>query len=121
MRDEDWVLVVEDDEDLRTAIADVLRDEGMKVAEAGDGVDALAWLHTHERPRVILLDLMMPRMDGIQFRTAQLAEPELASVPVVIMTASTAHQDLLDAAHVDEVIHKPVTAEKLRSVAGRHN
>ena len=120
MREEGWVLVVEDDEDLRTVIADVLRDEGMKVAEAVDGVEALTWLHAHERPKMILLDLMMPRMDGIQFRAAQLAEPELASVPVVFMTASTVHQHLLDAAHVAEVIHKPVSAKTLRSVAGRH-
>ncbi len=115
------MLVVEDDEDLRSAIVDVLRDKGIKVAEAGDGLDALVWLHAHERPRMILLDLMMPRMDGIQFRTAQLAEPELASVPVVIMTASTAHQKLLDDAHVDEVIHKPVSVATLLSVTGRHS
>lgn len=114
------VLLVEDDDDLRMTMAALLREEGIKVADVANGVEALAWMHAHGRPAVILLDLMMPRMDGIQFRTAQLAVPELADVPVVLMTASTVHQHLVETCGVDEVIRKPVEFEKLLGVVRRY-
>lgn len=107
------VLIVEDDEDLRVTIAEVLRDEGVLVVEAGDGHEALAWMKSHERPSVIVLDLMMPRMDGMQFRAAQLEDSALASVPVVFMTASTPTQSLLDDAGAAGVLRKPVSFERL--------
>jgi len=114
------VLVVEDDDDLRTTIADLLRQERVDVAEAANGIEALAWMHGHAHPVLILLDVMMPRMDGVEFRKAQLAEPDLAGIPVVLMTASTVHQPLLEACGVDEIVRKPVELEKLVSVLHRY-
>jgi len=115
-----FVLLVEDDEDLRVTVAEILRDEGLEVAETSNGLEALAWLRTHRTPEVILLDLMMPRMDGIQFRTAQLSDPTLAGVPVVLMTASTIQQRVLDASGVHEVLRKPVEADQLVSKLRRY-
>lgn len=113
------LLLVEDDDDLRLTVAEVLRDHGVEVVEASNGVEALAWMHEHEKPVAIVLDLMMPKMDGMQFRAAQLADPDLRDIPVVFMTASTVKQHVLDAAGAAAVLRKPVTIDELFSVLGR--
>ena len=82
------ILLVEDDRDLRDSIKEALEDEGYAVVGATDGVDAIEHLRTGGAlPRLILLDLMMPRMNGYQFREAQLANPSWASIPVVVLSA----------------------------------
>jgi CheY-like chemotaxis protein len=80
------VLVVEDDPAIREWLRDALTDEGYAVEAAGTGRAALARL-TAWRPRLILLDLKMPDLDGWGFRAAQLADPAIAGIPVVVMTA----------------------------------
>jgi CheY-like chemotaxis protein len=77
------LLIVEDHEDTREAIALRMRYEGFDVATAGDGADALWQLRHGLRPRVILLDLNMPDKNGRQFRTEQILDPRLESIPVV--------------------------------------
>lgn len=89
------ILVVDDDLDLRTMIAEILSDEGYSVATAANGREALQRLQDGTRPSVILLDLMMPEMDGWEFRRRQLAEPQLAPTPVIVFTA---HGNASDAA-----------------------
>jgi CheY-like chemotaxis protein len=83
------VLIIEDDEGLREAIATELRDAGHRVTTASDGSDALEQLRTlaDARPDVILLDLMMPNMGGQLFRHRQLADARLADIPTLVMTA----------------------------------
>ena len=81
------VLLVEDDRDLREAVAEVLRMEGFEPVCAGDGQEALDYLRVGETPRLILLDLMMPTMDGERFRAEQLKRPWLRSIPVLILSA----------------------------------
>ena len=83
------VLVVEDDVDILRAIVQVLEDEDITVRAAENGRDALAVLRAPgaQRPRVILLDLMMPIMDGWAFRAEQLRDPTLADIPVIVLTA----------------------------------
>jgi len=83
------ILIVEDDNDVRSALSELLESEGFAVEGAPDGREALARLRGGTVcPAVILLDLMMPGMDGWDFRTEQLRDPKLASVPVVIVSAS---------------------------------
>lgn len=83
-----WILLVDDDAGIREALSMVLADEGYRVLVAEDGADALRLLRASERlPAVILLDLMMPVMDGYQFRAAQLADATLAGIPVIVLTA----------------------------------
>ena len=82
------VLVVDDDRTIRGFVADVLADEGYEVKTAGDGSEALA-VSREWRPDLIVLDLMMPVMDGWTFRARQRQEDELASVPVVVTSAAT--------------------------------
>jgi CheY-like chemotaxis protein len=81
------ILLVDDDEDLRGLMQAVLEREDYEVAVAANGREALDWLRSGGRPALILLDLMMPEMNGWQFRAAQLAEPAWADIPVVVVTA----------------------------------
>jgi CheY-like chemotaxis protein len=81
------VLVVEDDFDVRDALVPILEYEGHRVTSAANGREALERLHAMDPPSVILLDLMMPVMDGEGFRKEQLRDPSLASIPVVVVSA----------------------------------
>src|SRR2546427_3268392 len=84
-RASDRILVVEDDPDARDEMARVLRSEGYDVAAAGDGEQALAELR-RAAPALILLDLMMPVMDGFEFRVRQMQDPALAGIPVIVLS-----------------------------------
>jgi CheY-like chemotaxis protein len=79
------ILIVEDDADIRDLMKIFLEADGYRVDAAADGIDALEQLHAGARPTVILLDLMMPRMDGEQF-LKQLRASEFAKIPVVIIS-----------------------------------
>jgi CheY-like chemotaxis protein len=81
------VLVVDDDEEIREVMTEALVAEGYVVRCAANGERAIEQLQTGFRPQVILLDLMMPVMDGWQFRSRQLAAAQWASIPVVIISA----------------------------------
>lgn len=85
-RQGDGVLVVDDDVDLKELLADMLRGEGLPVTVASNGLEALETLRRGLTPCVILLDLMMPVMDGWQFRTRQLQDERLREIPTVIFT-----------------------------------
>jgi CheY-like chemotaxis protein len=80
------VLIVEDDEDVRDFMDVLLRASGYETMTASNGAIGLEMMH-HRRPNVVLLDLMMPVMDGWTFRQRQLEEPDLALVPVICVTA----------------------------------
>jgi CheY-like chemotaxis protein len=80
------VLVVDDEVDIRTAMTEVLEEEGYEVYAAGDGKEGLDRLR-EKQPSVILLDLMMPGMNGWEFRRAQQREPEVSDIPVIVLTA----------------------------------
>jgi CheY-like chemotaxis protein len=80
------VLVVDDESDIREAVAEVLADEGYMVHGAGDGAEALRKARA-VHPDIVLLDLMMPGMNGWEFRAAQKCDPELSDIPVVVLSA----------------------------------
>ena len=83
------VMVVEDDATIRELVIELLGTEGFTAVGARSGQEALRRLRQeHLHPSVILLDLMMPVMDGWQFRAEQLSDPDLASIPVVVVSAS---------------------------------
>jgi CheY-like chemotaxis protein len=87
------VLVVDDAADFRDTTAALLRAWGYQAAGARDGRAALAWLRNNPAPGLILLDLRMPGMDGVQFRREQMADPVLAAIPVVVCTAELGGAD----------------------------
>lgn len=102
------VLLVEDDEDIRSVVGDLLRDEGYVVAVAEHGRAAVTLLEDGLRPSVILLDLMMPLMNGWEFYEHHQSTPALTRVPLIVMTASD-HRKLGDA----RVLRKPVDLAEL--------
>jgi CheY-like chemotaxis protein len=113
------VLVIEDDADIQETLAEVLKGEGYGVDCARDGVEALAKLHAGARPSVILLDLWMPRMNGFGFRSAQLASPETADIPVVVVTAGGVAPREMAMLGLAYVLHKPLDLDILLRVVRR--
>ena len=110
------VLLVEDDDGVRESVAAILRDEGYVVDEADSGWSALARLAHGPRPTLILLDLMMPEMDGIDFRERQLADPALRAIPVVIISARPDVARQAARLHADAFLQKPMSFEELLHV-----
>ena len=89
MRDAEHVIfVVDDDESIRESLCEIFEDEGHRALGLANGAAALEALERGLRPCLILLDLMMPIMDGWDFRERQLSHPEFASIPVVVITAA---------------------------------
>jgi DNA-binding response OmpR family regulator len=108
------VLVIDDEEDYRIIIEDVLRGAGMEVRLAKDGEEGLRMLK--EKPAdVVLVDWMMPRMDGEQFCRAMRAEPALKELPVLMLTVRQTADEELEALHfgVDDFVVKPFKSAEL--------
>ncbi len=112
------VLIVEDDEDLRDMMAQMLTIEGFHATTVANGREALDYLHTASPPHVILLDLMMPVMDGWEFRRRQQADPELARVPVIVLSAlDQARGAIIDAT---AFLKKPLDFDLLLALVRQH-
>jgi CheY-like chemotaxis protein len=114
------ILVVEDDASVREALAVFLEGEGYSVVEAGDGAEALTRLRTSGPVALILLDLMMPVMNGWEFRDAQARDPRLASIPVVVITADNSAVHQAARAGVAGCLLKPLEFPELLSYVGRY-
>jgi CheY-like chemotaxis protein len=111
------VLVAEDDTDVREAMLDRLETAGYRAVGVPNGMEALCWLREAESlPPLILLDLMMPIMDGWQFREQQLEDPALAGIPVVVLSAM--HDSFHGA--VNERISKPLSGKDLIALVARY-
>lgn len=105
------ILIVDDDADIRAVLSEFLEYEGYAVATAAHGREALDFLRAHALPSAVLLDLMMPTMDGFQFREEQKRDPAIASVPVVLMTARGALAP--GAIDVGHILAKPLDLDAL--------
>jgi CheY-like chemotaxis protein len=105
-------MIVEDDRDTREMLGRFLELEGFDVQSAANGDLALQALQGDHKPCVILLDLMMPVMNGWQFREAQQQDPGLASIPVVVITAAGPRQEIPPIS-ADGWLSKPVDFDRL--------
>ena len=114
------VLLIDDDPDIRDSLSDLLTDEGYPVATACNGLEGLKKLKTDCTPCVILLDLMMPVMDGWQFRARQLSEPELAQLPVIILSAVTEIRRHAAEMKAADFLVKPFTLDRILSAVQRY-
>ncbi|WP_224368672.1 response regulator [Hyalangium versicolor] len=113
------LLVVDDDADLREAITDVLRDAGYEVIVASNGRNALDVLaRSNPLPGLVLLDMMMPVLDGAGFLAEVRNHPEWADVPVVVFSAS-AHPNLQEDG-ARGWVRKPVDLDALLEVVAQH-
>jgi CheY-like chemotaxis protein len=113
------LLLVEDDHDVRDAIVDVLRDEGYELVCASDGQEALDLLRGGLSPALILLDLMMPGMDGFGFRAEQQRDPALSRIPVVVLTADRHAGQRARDLGAEGYLAKPMRLEALISMIRR--
>jgi CheY-like chemotaxis protein len=109
------VLIVEDDAEVREMMAQMLTMEGFAPLEAGDGLEALEKLSRGgPLPSVILLDMMMPRMDGWGFVERQSQDPSIAGIPVIVVSAAPA--DRLRTIAAAAVFQKPLDYDRLLAV-----
>ena len=114
------VLIVEDDRDLREAIGEILEHDRFHVMHAAHGAEAIDILRTSsELPELILLDLMMPVMNGMQFRAIQQNDPRLAAIPVVVMSAVTDGERKASALRPAAFLPKPADREQILAVVRR--
>jgi len=107
-------LIIDDDPDIREAVTEVLSIEGHEVVTACDGEQGLVRCRL-VRPDLVLLDLMMPGMNGWDFRKAQLRDPAIASIPVVVVSAVARSQDL----PADGFLQKPFSLDELLALVRR--
>jgi len=112
-----YVLVVEDDRDIREGLTDLLGDYGHEVRGASNGREALDLISASSRPCIILLDLMMPVMDGWQFMEEISRRRELADIPICIITAGESTK--VPGPSVVSIIRKPFDATVLMRVVER--
>ena len=111
------ILLVEDEASIREVMEEVLRAEGYGVVCADNGADALATLRGGLRPCMIILDLMMPVMDGWQFRAAQMRDAELLKIPTVVYSAVGNIRETVESLNVAGGFEKGDFSEMLRFVA----
>jgi CheY-like chemotaxis protein len=115
------VLIVDDDTDIRETIEEVLADNDVPAIGAENGAIALERLRSDvEPPCVILLDMMMPVMDGRTFRLAQQDDPALSNIPVVVLTAHASGERSARELQVDGFLKKPVDLQTLLAVIRRY-
>lgn len=112
------ILVIEDEQDSRIMLATLLRRLGYQTLTARDGRDGLTRAR-QSPPTLVLLDLHMPNLDGAGFRTEQKADPELAGIPVIVVTADPegARTRGLD---VEDVIQKPIDVDRLTAMVEKY-
>ena len=112
------VLIVEDDPDAREMIRELLTDRGYDTEEAENGREALEKLH-ERRPKVVLLDVMMPDMDGWEFCDAKRRDPTVSDVPVVVMSGYHRGEVVARAIGAQAFLRKPIAvSDLLRAVEG---
>lgn len=114
------IVIVEDDVDVRETLAEVLEEEGFQSKAFSDGPQALAWLSACQTPpALILLDLMMPTMDGWAFRAEQCRTGDLQQIPTVILSADSNIAENSEALQVAGFLRKPIHMQTLLNLAER--
>jgi two-component system response regulator len=108
------VLVIEDDDDLREAVVELLVGRGFEVRPVGDGKQGLDQLRSW-RPDLIVTDLLLPGLDGGSLRAAQLEAPELAAIPLIVVSGSAEQHEAAERMRPAAVVRKPFRAETLLS------
>ena len=115
-----YILLIEDDADISEAVKSIIEEENYQVKCAFNGKEALEYLKSSDdMPSLILLDIMMPIMNGYEFREAQLDSPKIASIPTVVLSAAGKNEDLTHF-HFTESLKKPLDLDTLVDVVKRN-
>jgi CheY-like chemotaxis protein len=110
------ILLVEDDFVLRQSLAELLTLEGYYVSSAADGAEALWRLEREALPSAIVLDINLPRMDGISFREVQLQSSTFRTIPTIVLTATKNTRESLEALGFAALMSKPLVFNRLAEV-----
>ena len=114
------ILVVDDDAALRNTLVEALEEEGYRTTSASNGREALERLRSEKTPpAVILLDMMMPVMDGWAFRDEQQRDPQLAEIPVVVFSAQGNVKQMASEVSASAYLKKPVMLKELLAILGK--
>lgn len=114
------ILVVEDDTSIRELLVELLESEGYGVASAVNGLEALKYLQSNENPDLILIDLMMPVMDGYAFRTEQLKNNLWNKIPTIVMSAEANAKEKMKNFNITAFLSKPVELETILKTVSRY-
>jgi chemotaxis family two-component system sensor histidine kinase/response regulator PixL len=115
------VLIVDDDDVTRAALALLLSGAGYATATANNGQEALAYLRSHPAPGLVLLDLLMPVADGWQFLGERAKDPALTAIPVAVLSAGgKSLRAAAMALGADDFLEKPASAQDLLAAVGRY-
>ncbi|MCC7440536.1 MAG: response regulator [Bdellovibrionales bacterium] len=115
------ILIVDDDESLHALLTPILKRAGLSVLNAKDGKEAMSLLEVSDPlPDLILLDLGMPVMDGVQFRAAQKAKIHLARIPVIVITSRATIEKDMNAIDAKAFLKKPIEARLLIQTIASH-
>ena len=114
------ILVVEDNDDVREMMTVTLQLEGHHVRTAVNGRDALEQLRTGEKPSLILLDLMMPVMNGWEFMHRRQEQDTIASIPVVVISADRQAREKAAAIGAADCLEKPIDLNRLIDTVQRY-
>jgi CheY-like chemotaxis protein len=115
------LLLIEDDQAIQESLAWVLEHEGYTVHSAGHGKEGLAYLKRSISPSVILLDIMMPVMDGFAFRHILQQDPVYASIPLIVMSADKQLGINLPQTEHEYFLNKPLNLDKLLKIVAQYN
>ena len=115
------ILVIEDDAATRDVVTMVLEEEGYAVTGVANGQEALAHLRITEPPHLILLDLMMPVMNGWEFRQQQRQDPSLEAIPVVVVSADGNAPQKAAAIGARDYLQKPIDLDALLAAVQRNS
>lgn len=107
------IMVVEDDRDIRETVVEILAEHGYVVSGASDGLQAFELLTNSPKPDLVLLDLMMPHMNGFEFRERQLNSPEYSAIPIVVLSADGNVSDKATKLGAAAFVRKPVKIQPL--------
>lgn len=113
-------MLVEDDFMLRGSLAAVLQSEGYRVESAANALDALHRLERLPRPSLILLDIMLPYMDGLEFRALQRSNRAIADIPIIVITAVGIQPKVAEELDLREAFSKPLDRGRLLAAIRRH-
>ena len=116
MKTDEHILVVDDDPALQDALKDALEDAGFSVSLAGNGIEAISALRQGLRPVAVLLDYMMPMMDGSSFAAEVAKDPSLRALPIILLTADARAKEKAEKLGLKSYLRKPVKIDQLLSV-----
>jgi CheY-like chemotaxis protein len=115
------ILVIEDDTSIRELLVELLESEGYEVSSAVNGLEGILKLQSKQYPDLILIDLMMPVMDGYTFRTKQLENPEWAKIPTIVMSAEANAKEKMKDYKITAFLSKPVELDTILNAVAKYS